>query len=289
MNVMNGSMENHTVGLIFSKDRAMQLDATIRSLYLHCKDVQNIDLKILYKASDAYHLKHYNQLIKEYSSVQFISENNFREQVLSNLFNYAYILFLVDDNIFVHDFSINKIILNLEKQSDALGFSLRLGSNINYCYALNSAQARPVFCELEHETLKYDWTVAEHDFGYPLEVSSSVYRVEDILPLLFQLPFANPNTLEAYMSSNKGCYVDSKPYILCYKQSITFCNPVNKVQNIFNNRAGDEISYSIHELSKMFEQGYRIDVENYSGFIPNACHQEVKLQFLKPEQEYSEK
>ena len=64
MNVMNGSMENHTVGLIFSKDRAMQLDATIRSLYLHCKGVQNIDLKILYRCPlKLYPLRHYNKLL----------------------------------------------------------------------------------------------------------------------------------------------------------------------------------------------------------------------------------
>ena len=32
------------VGLIFSKDRAMQLDATVRSLSMHCQDIDNIDI-----------------------------------------------------------------------------------------------------------------------------------------------------------------------------------------------------------------------------------------------------
>ncbi len=267
-----------SIGLIFSKDRAMQLDATLRSFVLHCKDVQSVDLKVIYKTSNPSHEELYKILANEHSFIDFIKEVDFKKQMLSLLPIYQYILFLVDDNIFVQDFRLADIIESLRSNSDALGFSLRLGTNTTYCYTLDKEQSLPGFEEMNGEILKYCWIQANYDFAYPLEVSSSMYRVEDILPLLIQVDFSNPNTLEAKMDENK--YVFSrKEHLLCYKQSATFCNPINITQSVYPNRVGNVENYSLESLASMFGKGYRIDVESYSGFIPNACHQEVELKF----------
>ncbi|WP_378953192.1 glycosyltransferase family 2 protein [Pelosinus sp. sgz500959] len=270
----------HVVGLLFSKDRAMQLDATIRSLYVHCQDVQNIDLKVIWAHSNARNEQQYQELVSMYPDVEFISEVDFESQVLASIASYEYVLFLVDDNLFVRDFSIGNIIESLIINLDALGFSLRLGTNTNYCYMLRSDQELPSFTNVDHEFLKFDWTSAQHDFGYPLEVSSSVFRVVDIMAVL-QHSFFNPNTLEAYLNENKIAFCQQKKFLLCNAYSCTFCNPINKVQTIFNNRAGETFHYPADNLREMFTRGYRIDVEEYCGFLPNACHQEVELKFKK--------
>jgi hypothetical protein len=70
---------------------------------------------------------------------------------------------------------------------------------------------------------------------------------------------------------------------LCYENSVTFCNPINKVQTVATNRAGSVVEYSSDHLAQLFESGYRIKVEAYTGFVPNACHQEVALNFEKRE------
>ena len=134
----------HSTGLIksviFSKDRAMQLDATIRSFLLNCKDPHFVNLSVIYKASNTCHKETYNKLIKEYELVEFIEEEDFRKQLLSNLVSSRYVLFLVDDNIFVRDFHLSEITEALPKIPDALGFSLRLGKNINYNYPSSSKE-----------------------------------------------------------------------------------------------------------------------------------------------------
>ncbi|HEY0733431.1 MAG TPA: beta-1,6-N-acetylglucosaminyltransferase, partial [Herpetosiphonaceae bacterium] len=56
-----------------------------------------------------------------------------------------------------------------------------------------------------------------------------------------------------------------------------FCNPINKVQTIYDNRAGDAPQYAADHLANLFEQGYRVRVTAYAGFVPSACHQEVDL------------
>ena len=267
---------SNVTGLVFSKDRAMQLDAALSSLFLHCRDIQNMDLHVLHITSDSFHEKHYNKLMGDYAAVKFLRENNFKKQVHSSIETYEYVLFLVDDTIFARDFSIRNITENL-KNNDALGFSLRLGKNTVYCYSRDISQELPDFIELDKRSLKYDWTNAQGDFGYPLEISSSVYRVNDILPLLHQLEFINPNTLEGQMAANRNAYINKKNHLICNEYSIAFSNPVNIVQNVCNNRVGSNPQYSADELSQMFEQGYRIDVKKYNDYVPNACHQEVEL------------
>ena len=143
---------------------------------------------------------------------------------------------------------------------------MRLGENTVYCYALNAAQKLPMFSSVEKDILKYDWVYAELDFGYPLEVSSSVYRVKEIYPLLAQIQFSNPNTLENQMAANKQIYVNTRPILLCGKFSFTFCAPLNIVQNVCDNRVGSETCYSSETLANKFGEGYRIDVDKYTTF-----------------------
>ncbi|MEW6054238.1 MAG: glycosyltransferase [Nitrospirota bacterium] len=173
-----------------------------------------------------------------------------------------------------------EVLQSLESHTDALGFSLRLGRNTQYCYSLNRDQRLPDFEAVGKGILKYDWSKGECDFGYPLEVSSSVYRTEDILPFIAQFPFRNPNTLEAFIDANKSIFQKEKPFLLCFEQSAAFCTPANIVQQSWTNRASNKREYSPEKLTELFEKGYRIDLRQFMHFTPNACHQEVELSFI---------
>jgi hypothetical protein len=304
------------LGMIFSRDRAMQLDGTLRSFFMHCIDPDSIDIYVIYLATDDLNTYQYDQLAREYSNsfIQFIPQDNFRMDVLTSIieqnrnkpltsldrclircgprfsfisnlsissFAPQYVLFLVDDTIFIRDFSLCEARNALESSTDALGFSLRLGKNINYCYPLDMPQSIPICNYISDGVVKFDWTKGEYDFGYPLEVSSSIYRLDDIIYLLNGLDFKNPNTMESSMASSAHRFVRRKPYLLCYAQSVAFCNPANKVQTECNNRACTSSDYSNVRLAKMFNEGYRIDVDIYSDLAINACHQEVELIFKK--------
>lgn len=265
---------------VFSKDRAMQLQAAIESFFLHCRDHSQIELCVLYKASNQLCRRQYEKLKEKFRDVSFIEEVDFKEQVLAVVGGFEYVLFLVDDNLFVRDFYLADIVKSLRGNDDAVGFSLRVGPNTTYCYAQDAGQQVPAFRQVDDGILKYDWTRAEHDFGYPLEVSSSVYRTADILELLRKVEFSNPNTLEWAMAANSHLYQRARNSLLCLESSVTFCAPVNVVQTVWDNRVGGNHNYSVDKLAQIFEEGGRIDVERYSGFVPNSCHQEVELHFM---------
>ena len=147
---------------------------------------------------------------------------------------------------------------------------------------LDKSQALPKFDSFAKGVLCYDWTTAEYDFGYPLEVSSSFYRLLDIIPLLNQGDYKNPNTLELLMESNKAIYMNKKDKLLCFENSVAFCDPLNMVQTMWVNRAGNKNIYTPEKLSQMFAEGFRIDTDILSSFTPQSCHQEIEFRFIRP-------
>lgn len=276
---------NTLISVIFSKDRAMQLDATLKSFFLHCKDSRSVTLKIIYNTSSNIHELQYHQLMAEYLEVDFIKENSFKEDLLSLLEQYRHVLFMVDDNIFTRSFHVSDAVTQLDTNPDVLGFSLRLGKNNKYYYMMNCRQRLPEFQKLDSALLKYDWTVAEYDFGFPLEVSSSIYRISDLWSILFRIDFSSPNTLEFMLAKHKELYKSTSNHLICYEQSVVFCNPANIVNSVHINRAGNRYEYTSRSLADLFNQGFRVDVKSYADFVPSACHQEVDFVFCKTNSE----
>jgi hypothetical protein len=290
--------------VIFSKDRALQLHATLASFRLQCSEAADIPIAVVFRSSESEFQKGYNTLGRELAGelqVTWVEESDFKKNLLSALTapsrgehrwwerfwprqlepRYDHILFMVDDNIFVRNFSSFAAVHVLETNSNALGFSLRLGRNTGYCYSNRCPQEFPEFCEHGEGILGFEWVKQQGDFGYPLEVSSSLYRTPDLLPLLRKLPYNNPNRLEQGLSVSRMLLARRRPDLLCFDQSVAFCAPVNKVQSVVDNRAGKNEAYSSERLNDLFLQGYRIDVEALSGFVPDAAHQEIELPLVK--------
>ena len=319
-------------GIVFSKDRAMQLDALLRSIYFHCKDVGSIDIYVLYRTTDAIHTHQYIELSKLYPKIRFVFENDFRQDLLSIINPYSsggnairlywfisklgeinfspgtflfrlwrglientllffvrifltfpaeerFFFFLVDDNIFTNRFELRDVLNKFKQRRDLIGFSFRLGENTTNCYMNDCKQELPEFINIGENMLLFDWSRADQDFGYPLELSSSIYPINILLPLLVSISFQSPNTLEEKMAYHARNFRSSHPYLACYRRSVAFCNPVNFVQEEIANRAGVTHFYRTDELRDRFEQGERINIDNFNGFISNACHQEVELIF----------
>jgi GT2 family glycosyltransferase len=271
------------VSIIFSYNRAFQLDATLRSLMFHCEDIEESYVKIIYKA-DGIHKEQYLSLIHEYekfTNIQFVEEKKFKADLISLVAPFDYVLFLVDDNIFVDKFKFSDGLHLLKSDKSVIAVSLRLGLNTTYCYSLNCEQEIPSYQMINDMFMKFNWLNSQADFAYPLELSSSIYRSNDLLNLLSQIPFENPNTLEANLDAKKQLLAENYPNLVSYKFSKTFCAPINKVQTVAaSNRAGTYVEYSAEDLAKKYGEGLRFDISAFIGYKPNACHQEVDLTYV---------
>ena len=264
--------------IIFSKDRALQLSATIDSLLATCKETSLLNIYVLYTTSSELHEQQYRELDKQYLNVKFRKETRFKENLISILLsgNYPYVLFCVDDTIFIKKFSIKEITNHLHIQEGSLGFSLRLGLNTTYCYMLDKPQILPKVDFISDNVIKYNWVTAEYDFEYPLELSSSVYKTYLILALIRNKEFHNPNSLESLLNVYKTPYKNIFNELLCYKVSVAFSNPCNIVQVKKTNRHG---KLNADDLAIKFSEGYRLDISKYYGLVTSSVHQEEPLYF----------
>lgn len=269
------------VTIIFSKDRPLQLDLTLKTNEIYCKEKNIRNQIVLYKTSNQRFENAYQSLAREYPDTKFVKEINFKQELLSFLDKKEYVLFVVDDCVFTREYSLQTIHDFLSICGGVLGFSLRLGENTTHCYPLWINNSMPQMQTMGKNIYAFNWKEAgAGDFSYPLEVSSSIYRVETVYTLLKESSYYTPNSLEWVMSISVKLF-NSMPFMLCYETSPAFCNPINKIQTENNNRVGINPAYTIENFLTLYENGYRIDHSLFKDFVSNGAHQEVDIDFIK--------
>jgi hypothetical protein len=267
----------NVIAVVFSKDRAMQLDATLRSFDYHMRGIA--ERAVLFTTSSDLHKFQYEQLREDHPGWAFIREENFKSQLCTIVEEHAHVLFVVDDCLFVGGFHLGRLTSCLLENEQAIGVSLRLGKNTTYLYVVDAPDKVPAMRPLTNGLLSYRWLEEGGAFGYPLEVSSSLYRTADIAPLLAGLDYDSPNRLESALDCAKQSFVHARPELVCFEQSVAFSAPLNKVQQLYNNRAGT--IYTPEALAEKYAAGQRIDLTILDGFVPKGCHEEIGLQFIR--------
>ncbi len=267
--------------LAFSKDRAFQVDALLRSYRLHC-GTDTPPVTVLFRCTTAEHREQYRQVARENPWHRWVEETDFREQLLALLEAHQKILFLTDDSLFVGSVKLSESVQLLEDPS-ILGVSLRLGLNCKVCYpAGDKPQALPPAYRGKAGWLINQWPHGEFDWGYPLEVSSSVYRAEQVVGILGDREFGNPNQLEVALANAAPSFRDTAPLLACPEQSRCFAIPWNRTTTAVVNRASQDAGLSVDALSNRYARGERLDVEGYSGLVPRSVHQEIDLRLRFP-------
>ena len=145
--------------LVFSKDRAAQLDLLLRSIRRHAPNLYQ-SLTVLYTGSSADYLRGYQQCFAEHEEAKFILEHDFEAQTRKwlDLAGPA-VSFLVDDDVFYRD----------------------------------APDLTPP------DRYRFDGAVSLRggDYWYPFSVDGNVYRRDHIVTLLDGLRFRDPTELEA--------------------------------------------------------------------------------------------
>ena len=255
--------------IVFSKDRAMQLELFIRSFNKYVKNFDVHVIKILYTYSDNNYKDGYDKLIDmKYPNVQFVREVNFKCDLQSMIdISDKYTVFFVDDIVFKSpvDFY-DKQMEIFENDKQILCRSLRLYPGLTFCYTMNVSMNKPVF--LYNNV--YFWRGQSADFGYPMSVDGHIFRTEEIIQYVNGLNYNNPNSFEGEMASRPM----NIPKMICYNESIIVNNPCNKVQTNNSNLHGN---VKVEDLNKKFLEGYTISMENIDGIKNISCHQEIEL------------
>lgn len=237
--------------IVFSRNRAMQLDALLTSMELFTPGV--FDVTVSYRYDSEEFEQGYKTVQREHPSAFLVKRCHLKADILKLLEHArANVAFFTDDDVFYRKISERE----MKIPSDCLCFSPRLGLNTNYCYPMNR-----------------DQKVGELDFKYPWSIDGHVYRREAIVKRFLETGhFDTPNDLESSLQDR----IDHK--INWLEQSCLVNIPHNIVQSQYPNRNGGQ---SFKDLNRRFLAGERIDLTAMDFSNVRAAHQEISYRFRK--------
>lgn len=262
--------------IVFSKDRAAQLRLLIYSIQ---KNVPHaFKLNVIYKYSNESFKAGYDKLINEFGGIcNFVEQTeDFKQDVLDLLKSDSeFSCFFTDDDIIYKSFDVNRVLENMRSDEDAFCFSLRLGTNVKFCYTMNMENVLGDFEDLDN-VIKWDWTTRYLDFGYPLSVDGHIFKTKDISKLSKLVSFNNPNTFEGNLQSFDNF---PKTKMISFKESVLVNTPNNIVNDTHPNRSGQKHNISVKDLNDDYLSGKIIDMESMIFDNIIGCHQEIEFKY----------
>lgn len=255
--------------IVYSYDRPLQLYAFLESVEHYVTGIDRIF--VIYRTSNSEYQKAYETVQSVFKKATFLAQsfpsNDLKkitcECLLESL--QPYILFGVDD-IIVKDFiDLNECTQALEKHN-AHGFFFRLGKNLDYCYAMGQPQPLPPLKDLESSIYSWQFNQGMYDWNYPHNLDCTLYRLSDLIELVFLVDFSTPNSLESQLMRHVDCTKTG----LCYETSKIVNFPLNMVQNECPNNCQN--SYSPHQLLELFNKGLKIDIKPLDRLINKSAH-----------------
>lgn len=286
--------------LVFSYNRAMQLDFTLRSMF-HYFHSDSYRVVVLYHSSEN-HAESYSRLIDKYRfdpRVSFVLRRKgsfFRETLpylfsIRNLYRFLkyshlrntgcefksvvqrilmeslceFVMFSTDDTVFYKDqeFGDNeKELLRASPAQRSLRFFV--GSNVVGC---------PSELSLSNGFIKWDYVGGQTsgNWAYPFAVDATIYSTSGLLNIIQPLLYNSPSTFEGYVCRQMiVAKMFREGYSPMYSSVVGL--PLNKVQCIVENKHG---GYDVAYLNEMFLQGYELDVPipstvNCNAYVPTS-------------------
>lgn len=254
-------------GVIFSKDRACQLDLLLRSIEDNFKEYPPVT--ILYMATTSSHEEGYKKVIGMHPKYDWRKEVHFYNdtQEIFKGFKNEFMVNFVDDEIVIRNTPINPV-LDILRRPDVHCASLRLAPHINYCYTADSQDPPPSFEILKREDqLFYLWNWRESwrdasNWHYPSCINSHIYKVEDFKRVVSMFHYPCPNPLEGYFNNHRQYF---KPLNVCFEKSKTI-NVANNLVQTGRNRFSEKPEFHQETLNKKFLEGQRLDPKPFYNF-----------------------
>lgn len=248
--------------ICFSKDRALQLDAFLRSYAEFV--TPRVPVDVIWLPTSMRHARAYLDVFARHPWVRQHRQGLFKQDVLEVLPATGTVTFFVDDLVFVRPWEI----------SETPGLSLRLGLHLTRCYTAHRAQSVPRL-SIEAGFSAWRWADGDGDWGYPLSLDGHVFDGAELRSMIEAVPFTSPNSLESALQRFVSTFATRTGK--CYRQSRIVNVPWNRVQQEYDNRFARD-PYAIPDrMLSFWEQGQQIDLRPLAGLVNESCHQECPL------------
>jgi len=297
-------MEKMISNIVFTKNRPLQLEGYLDSLYKHFP-AGLIRTYVLYKQQ--LFGRQYQQVFGEHDNCIVVKENDFLSDFLKILgrINTEYILFGIDDVVYFDSVDFDVIEESFNKFSeDIFGFSLRF-SEKNITDA-NDPVSKTVIAG--QTVCSINWTQGRTPTTrYPFELCATIYKtalvkkiIDNVMnnnPLLKKLfspssalirafgkiksprpvlksfgYFFSPNTLESWNCRWCQNHSEQLPAFLYFQKQCAAAIQVNMVNTSTSNTSEGFAEYTVEALAEKYKQRYRLDIDFVADNKPTQPH-----------------
>jgi hypothetical protein len=266
--------------IIFSKDRACQLNLLLESMKKNIIQYNDLDVSVIWKSSTDNYKKGYDILMKKFPEINFISQSeDFKNDVLVllNKDGYRYVQFGVDDDVVYGKYDMEMGLKCMENE-DVFTYSPRLGKNTIWCHNLDY-EHKFVLEEETTETIRWNWTKSYGDIGYPLTLDFGLFRISEIKKMIKTIGFTNPNYLEGNLASTYQYYF--REQMAAPISSCVIGIPNNIVNSSHPNKHAEKFGITAAALNIKYLTGEIIDLNAMDFSTIKGCHQEIEYIFKK--------
>lgn len=241
--------------LIFSRDRAAQLDLLLQSLQKNTRMGTAATTHVLWRATNDEYLRGYRQVQETWPLVMFHYERDFDSDLRAALVFTAgdrYVTFLCDDDVLYR--KVPGMGAEALQADLVLTFSLRLADR----------WGQP-----------WHWAdLPRHDHGYPGAIDGHTFRVSDVLRMIDGQTIENPLMLETILAHRCEGWAQSRPLMAAYPEQALVGVPVNTVADDRLRPHGEFHPQTADELNYRFLSGERIDLDalDFSG-VSGCLHE----------------
>lgn len=262
----NNCFDEGVICVIFSRDRALQLEALLRSIEAY--SMSFFDIIIQYSSSDL-HRDSYQILRNKYLKYYFIEEKSFVTSLKETIkkIRKRYIFFLVDDQVFIRPFNVKDIIHNMRKKTF---FSMRLGTCITD-FGIYHERLCPKYEKFRGDYLTWKWreNLYQKDWGYQFSVDGTVYRTIDVVRAMMSITFKAPNSFEDNM--NKVCFFRSDNVGISYLMPVVINLIINASRQEKAYEHFESGEYTTDDMLKLWEQGESV-ISGNNCFYSLFCY-----------------
>lgn len=238
--------------IVFSRDRAAQLDLLLRSLVRNAP-AEVVD--VIWWANEARFINGYGQALDGRVRPWFTPPDKFRERLMA-LLEYAgdrHVTFFCDDDIVYRPLLASPSYWLQNPR--VLCFSWRLSADEN----------------------PWRWAgLPRTDHGYPGSIDGHTFRVNDVLDMIWgHDEIVNPTALEHVLANACDNLAAHRPLMAASSQQVLVGVPVNRVSETSRCPHGEEHPQSTRELNDRFLAGERIDLDALDFRGVAGCHHEI--------------
>ena len=294
-------MDRVICNIVFTKNRPLQLEGYLRSLYRYFSP-ELIETSVIYKKE--LFSKEYDSVFGQYKDVRVIVEDDFHRDVMSVIESAKteYILFGIDDVVFFDGVDFGLIDRAFKKAGEEIfGFTLRFDPA-----SLENGPDEIQAEQIDGQTVyKLDWTKGQTAHTrYPFELCCTFYRTDLVKKILAGtmsrspaakrffgpdsaivkfLPvrkwrrsllkrfgfFFSPNTLESWPCRWSQRNAEKLPRFTHFQRICASAVQVNMVNTSTANTIDGTEEHTVEALNEKFKQGYRLDIEYIARHKPS--------------------